>query len=154
MKRHRIITTQDFERRIKSQMKQEKIHNELKHEILQRENTKAFCESDKRVHSLRRFNKSSLIANQQKDIDEFNALKERELNRQKEELRQAAIANAMQKKHQQIAREESLKKRVCAGSDELKDLKKLLNAAYLNLDLEKQISSKKLNQINAENDCG
>merc|ERR1712228_468289 len=41
---------------------------------------------------------------------------------------------------------------VCSGSDELKNLKKLLNAAYLNLDLEKQISSKKLNQINAQYD--
>merc|ERR1712129_288650 len=123
--------------------------SDLKQEILQRENTRAFCDSDKRVHQLRRYKKTSLIANQQAEIDEFNAQKERGLNRQKQEERQAQIAAAIQSKNQQIAREESLKKRVCAGSDELKNSKKQLNAAYLNLDLEKQMHQKELETVDA-----
>jgi len=79
-------------------------------------------------------------------------LKEKELNRKKDEYKQSQISQAIKSKNQKFAREESLKKRVCSGSDELKNLKKLLNAAYLNLDLEKQINSKKLNEINAQND--
>jgi len=110
MKRHRIITTQDFERRIKSQMKQERIETDLKHEILQRENTRAFCDSDKRVHSLRRFKKNELIKNQQTEIDEFNAMKQREHDRQRQEMREAQIAQAIQSKNQQRARMEAAKK--------------------------------------------
>merc|ERR1712204_64204 len=45
--------------------------------------------------------------------------------------------------------EESLKKRECAGSDELKNLKKQLNAAYLNLDLEKQMHQKEAEAVDA-----
>ena len=79
MYKHKIITTQEFERRIKAQMAQERRDSELHRAILQRANTKAFCESDKRVNSLRRYKKNQIIQQQQNNIDEYNKSKQQQI---------------------------------------------------------------------------
>jgi len=64
-------------------MKQESQDRALHRGILERANTRAFCESDKRVNALRRFKKSQTIATQQNEIEKYNEFKEREMNRKK-----------------------------------------------------------------------
>jgi len=147
MKR-KIITTQEFERRIKNEMKLQRKDDELKAGIMQRANTKAFCESDKRVNSLRRYKKHQIITNEQNAINEYEKLQKDLANKENEEIKYNKIVNELQKIKQNKERNESLKKRICSNSDELKELHKSLNAAYLGLDLEQQIKSKELKEIN------
>merc|ERR1712129_350000 len=59
----------------------------------------------------------------------------------------AALMARLQNEQQKAARTESLKKRICSGSDELKSLQKLLSAAYLNKELEAQMASKELQSV-------
>eukprot|EP01083_Nonionella_stella_P303051 1047460_1 len=109
---HKRITTQDFERRVKSQMKQENKDREIHRQMVHRANTRAFCEADKRVNALRRLKKNEIIKSQQNDIDRYNERKQNELNRKKEEQQAADILREIQTRKQESQRKASSKNRV------------------------------------------